>query len=192
MLSPHTDYRQIPDPDAPGLSRSAARVARFIAAIIEAATARAVSTPWPCAVTCIAHVGRKLCRQHITVALVCPDEIQWACPRCGAEGTISGFIDTPKDLSGFVPKGVETVPWGFDEKGRLLLDTITTGFAELRCIVARASPDGDGFYSLEATVDELDELYSLGQLLRDRSRHPDRLAMLWGMLRSLSSAIDGF
>jgi hypothetical protein len=80
----------------------------------------------------------------------------------------------------------------FDEKGRLLLDTITTGFAELRCIVARASPDGDGFYSLEATVDELDELYSLGQLLRDRSRHPDRLAMLWGMLGSLSSAIDGF
>jgi hypothetical protein len=133
MLSPHTDYRQIPDPDAPGLSRSDARVARFIAAIIEAATARAVSTPWPCAVTCIAHVGRKLCRQHITVALVCPDEIKWACPRCGAEGTISGFIDTPKDLSGFVPKGVETVPWGFDVTDQPSLRMSPSGYGRVGC-----------------------------------------------------------
>jgi hypothetical protein len=70
--------------------------------------------------------------------------------------------------------------WGFDEGQRRLLWAATTELPELRAIVERAQPQNEvpGMLVLRATVEELDEMYSLVEELTDGSRSRKRRDLL--------------
>ena len=52
--------------------------------------------------------------------------------------------------------------------------------------------DLQGLWVVEASVDELDEMYSLVEALMDGTRSRRRLELLEGMRMTLCTSIDGF
>jgi hypothetical protein len=84
--------------------------------------------------------------------------------------------------------------WGFDDEQRRALIEATGAVPELRAVIARAKPHAEiaGLWLVRATVNELDEMYSLVGALMDTTRGRRRLEMLEGMLASLCTSIDGF
>ena len=84
--------------------------------------------------------------------------------------------------------------WGFDEAERRVLFEATVDIAELRAILDRARPSAElsGVWLVQATVRELDDMYSLVQALMDGTRSRRRLDVLEGLLASLCTSIDGF
>lgn len=84
--------------------------------------------------------------------------------------------------------------WGFDDADRAILATATTEIPELRAVVARAAQHAElgGLWVVEASVDGLDEMYSLVSALMDGTRSRRRLEQLEGMLATLCTSIDGF
>ena len=88
----------------------------------------------------------------------------------------------------------EVVAWGIDDEERELLTQATTEIPELRAIVARGYPRAaiEGLLVVEATVEELDEMYTLVEELTDIARSRKRIEMLDGLRASLSTSIDGF
>lgn len=84
--------------------------------------------------------------------------------------------------------------WGFDEKERRLLVKVTSELPKLRALVQRAEPRPDigDVWLVQATVSELDEMYSLVEALMDSTRSGQKLRLLDGMLASLCTSIDGF
>jgi hypothetical protein len=84
--------------------------------------------------------------------------------------------------------------WGFDDSERGVLVDATTNIPELHALVARAQRRSEfgGVWLVQATVQELDELYSLVEALMDGTRSRKRLDLLEGMLASLCTSIDGF
>ena len=84
--------------------------------------------------------------------------------------------------------------WGFDEEQGAVLRLATTDIPELRKVIERARPHGEiaGLHLLEATVEELDELYTLVEGLTDRTRSRKRHALLDDLRASLCVSMDGF
>ena len=84
--------------------------------------------------------------------------------------------------------------WGFDDADRELLAAATREIPTLRAVVARAAPRVDlgGLWVVEASLGELDEMYSLVQALMDGTRSRRRLDQLDGMLATLCTSMDGF
>lgn len=121
------------------------------------------------------------------------DRIEWSCDGCGDNGVVTGFSGGESDLSDFQPLE-EVVAWGFDDEERELLTQATTEIPELRAIVARGCPHAEieGLLVVEATVEELDEMYTLVEELTDIARSRKRIEMLVGLRASLSTSIDGF
>jgi hypothetical protein len=74
-----------------------------------------------------------------------------------------------------------------------LLDA-TERIPELRAVVERARPSTEwsGVWLLEATPDELDQMYDLVQALMGTARSRKRQDILDGLLGSLCTSIDGF
>jgi hypothetical protein len=64
----------------------------------------------------------------------------------------------------------------------------------LRAVVARASPaaDVEGLLVLQATLQELDEIYTLVEHLTDAARSRRRVELLDGMRMDLCAVMDGF
>jgi hypothetical protein len=84
--------------------------------------------------------------------------------------------------------------WGFDDSERGILVDATTNIPELHALVAgaqRRSEFGD-LWLVQATVRELDEMYSLVEAMMGATRSRKRLELLEGMLASLCTSIDGF
>ena len=75
----------------------------------------------------------------------------------------------------------------------MLLDA-TTHIPELRAIVTRArhEPQVEGVFLVEATVTELDDIYTLVEELTDGTRSRRRIDLLDGLRASLCTSIDGF
>lgn len=96
-------------------------------------------------------------------------------------------------MSRYVPQG-ETHPWGYDEEERRVLVAATADLPPLRAVLARGTPRDDipGLILVEATVDELDEMYTLVEELTDATRSRARIEVLDGLRRSLCTSIDGF
>lgn len=117
----------------------------------------------------------------------------WSCAICGDRGLVSNFKGSESDLSGWAPRG-KTVVWGIDDDERKVLLDATRELPDLRAIVARArcEPEIEGVYVVEATVEELDQVYTLVDELTDCTRSRPRLLLLEGLRRSLSTSIDGF
>ena len=84
--------------------------------------------------------------------------------------------------------------WGFDDGERAILVAATTAIPGLRGVVERAGQRADlqGLWVVEASVDELDEMYSLVEALMDGTRSRRRLEQLEGMRATLCTSIDGF
>jgi hypothetical protein len=189
-----TDVRDIlpcqdADPKTPASRR--AELARELA---EAATSRGVKGSWCSAVRCIARVGRRACGARIQVGRPAPGQVEWTCAACGERGVITGFEGTELDMSAYVPPKKKLRTWGFDDEGRAVLLDATTHIPSLRAVVARASPAAEvqGLLLLQATVDELDEIYTLVEQLTDATRSRRRIELLDGMRADLCSAMDGF
>ncbi len=84
--------------------------------------------------------------------------------------------------------------WGFDESEREVLIAATAELPSLRAVVARAERRMDlrGLWVVQASLRELDEIYSLVEALMDGTRGRRRLEQLEGMLATLCSSMDGF
>jgi len=70
----------------------------------------------------------------------------------------------------------------------------TAAIPALQAVVARASRRADlgNLWVVAASVDELDEMYSLVEALMDGARSRRRLDVLEGMRMTLCTSIDGF
>jgi hypothetical protein len=84
--------------------------------------------------------------------------------------------------------------WGFDDGEREILVGATAAIPTLRDVVARASRRADlgDLWVVEASVRELDDMYSLVEALMDGTRSRRRLELLEGMIATLCTSIDGF
>ena len=162
--------------------------------IVEAATSRRVEGAWCSAVRCIARVRGKACGARIHVRRTERGRIAWLCVACGEAGVITGFEGTTFDLSPHVPRRKKLRVWGFDDESRGVLLAATTWIPSLRAVVARARPVDTvpGLLIVEATVAELDQMYTLVEDLSDVTRGRRKLERLDGLRASLSTSIDGF
>jgi len=172
----------------------AARRAALVREIVEAATSRRIEGSWCSAVRCIARTGRKACSGRIHVGQFETARVEWSCAVCAERGVITGFEGTDLDLSSYVPVNKKLRLWGFDDEERSVLLAATTNIPPLRAVVARASPaaDMEGILILQATVDELDEVYTLVEHLTDATRSRRRIELLDGLRASLCTSMDGF
>jgi hypothetical protein len=188
-----TDVRHWAPGDEAGIPAAAQRRGEFTGEIVGAATSRRGEGVWRSAVLCIGRVGRRTCAAWIDVARVELGRIEWSCGTCGERGVITGFEEAELDLSPYIPR-TKPVLWGLDQESRDVLYAATALIPSLRAIVARASPvaEIEGFLRVDATIDELDELYTLIEQLTDLTRSRRRIELLDDLRRSLCGAMDRF
>jgi hypothetical protein len=161
--------------------------------IVEAATSRRDEGSWSSAVRCIARVKRRVCGARLNIARPEVGRIEWSCAACGEDGVITGFEGTELDLSPYAPGKKKLRFWGFDDEGRAVLRAAAYN-PLLRAVISRArpAPDVPGLLIVEATVEELDEMYTLVEHLEAMTRGRRRRDLFRGMRADLSVAIDGF
>jgi hypothetical protein len=84
--------------------------------------------------------------------------------------------------------------WGFDDAERAILAAATAEIPTLRAVIARAERRAEmrGLWVVQASVRELDEMYSLVEALMDGTRGQRRLEQLEGLLSTLCTSMDGF
>jgi len=84
--------------------------------------------------------------------------------------------------------------WGFDGDERRLLFDSTGNIPALRAVLERARPHAEigGLWLVQASVAELDEMYSLVEALMDGTRRRRQLDVLEGLRATLCTSIDGF
>jgi hypothetical protein len=186
--------RHLAPAGAPEIPAPAARRAGFTREVVEAATSRRTESSWCSAVRCIGRVGRKTCGGRIRVGRPEASRVEWSCDQCGEHGIVTGFEGTELDMSPYAPSRKKLRVWGIDDEERAVLLEATTCLPSLRAVVSRASPaaEVEGLLILQATVDELDEVYTLVEHLTDATRSRRRILLLDGMRASLCTAIDGF
>lgn len=189
-----TDVRDLAPMGTAPEAVAAERRAHFTQQVVEAATSRPTHESWCSAVRCIARAGRKACRGRVQVVRPEPERVEWLCLVCGESGVVTGFAGTEFDMSPYVPRAKKLRLWGFDEESRDVLLAGTMGVPSLRAIIARASPavDVPDLLILQATVDELDEVYTLVEHLTAVTRSRRRIELLDGLRFGLSTAMDGF
>ncbi len=84
--------------------------------------------------------------------------------------------------------------WGFDDEERRVLFEAAVGIPALQAVLARAERRVElgGVWLVQASVAELDEMYSLVEALMDATRSRKRLDLLEGLLATLCTSMDGF
>ena len=84
--------------------------------------------------------------------------------------------------------------WAIDDEEREVLLEATMDLPALRAVVSRGSPavDLEQALMVQATVDELDDIYTLVEHLTDATRSRRRIELLDGLRVGLCSAMDGF
>ena len=84
--------------------------------------------------------------------------------------------------------------WGFDDGEREVLVAATVEIPELRDVVERAGRRAElgNLWVVEASVDELDEMYSLVEALMAGTRSRRRRELLYGMRATLCTSMYGF
>lgn len=83
--------------------------------------------------------------------------------------------------------------WGFDDEERGVLLGATAQIPELAAVVARAEKRVDiGVWIVQASVSELDDMYSLVEALMGGTRSRKRIELLEGLRATLCTSIDGF
>ena len=143
-------------PDAPGPAR---RLAEHLSAIVSAASAGPANERWETALPCRRRPGRRGGPGRITVSWTQPERpIDWACRRCGDDGTVSNWAGTIYDLR---RTGVSAA----EPARAIVVDTATAAalrslpFLDSDCHRAVfAIRVHEGALHLVVTDDELDEL----------------------------------
>lgn len=189
------DMRQFTDPDDPDhvVPRPAIRIRRFLGGIVEAAT---TATPGALAQTgqrCRRRPGRKPCPGPLQVMLTeVPPQIRWLCPACGDNGIITHWRGTPWDRTARRP--ATAADGGFPEV--LLtggeyraLEQIEILDEASRAIVKRGRPAAGGIV-LEATEEELQDLFGFVAAEASHEKRASRRAMLRGILGRLQREIQ--
>jgi hypothetical protein len=189
-----TDVREFARAQEANESAAAPPPGAIVREIVEAATSRRVEGSWGSAVRCIALVRGKTCGARIHVRRAERGRIAWACVACSEAGVITGFEGTAFDLSRYVPRKRKLRVWGLEDEDRDVLLAATSWIPSLRAVLARAQPVDTvpGLVRIEATVAELDQMYTLVDDLSDVTRGRRKLERLDGLRASLSTAIDGF
>jgi hypothetical protein len=84
--------------------------------------------------------------------------------------------------------------WCIDDEERRFLLSETIDIFDLRAIVCRARPRADvpGLLLIDATVEELDEMYTLVEELTDMKTGRRQRDLLDGLRASLCNSMDGF
>jgi hypothetical protein len=145
-------------------------------------------------VRCVGRVGRRACRGRVQGGRVVAGTVAWSCPSCGDHGDVTGFEGTAHDLSSFVAQGGKLRVWAIDDQERRVLLDATTRNMALRAVVSRASPalEVEQALMIQATLDELDAIYTLVEQLTDATKSRRRIQFLDDVRRGLCGAMDGF
>lgn len=188
-----TDLGHLPPVGAVQQPAAATRT-RFFREVVEAGTSRREAAPWLSAVRCVGRVGRRACGRRIQVHHSAAGTVAWSCPACGDHGEVTGVAGTGHDMSPFVPHQQKLRVWAIDDEERRVLLDATTHIPELRAVVSRGSPavDLEQALMLQATVDELNAIYTRVEELTDATRSRRRIELLDGLRMTLCSAMDGF
>lgn len=119
--------------------------------------------------------------------------MRWRCATCGEDGVVRGWEHCNHDLSDFVPCD-DLRTWMLDGEEREYLHGATRGFPDLRAVIMRASPHARDprVLVVRASVEELDELYTLVEELTDFARSRREHELLDGLRASLCTSMDGF
>jgi hypothetical protein len=187
------DLRELPGPGANDANPVARAKAAFLREVVAAATAHREAGAFTSAVQCILRLAGRQCGARIQITTRDPAAIRWWCDVCGEQGQITGFEGSEADLSGHAVRGRKRM-WGFDDEVRKILLDATTEQPALRAVVARAAPvdTAPGLLLLEATVEELDDIYTVIEGITARTRSKRRRELLDALRFSLSTAMDGF
>jgi hypothetical protein len=179
-------------PEGAAVPVAARRRAEFTRAVVEAATSRPdKDASWLSAVRC---TGASGCAGRVEVHEDFDHgEVRWRCATCGDEGVVRGWEHSEHDLSDFMPFDDQR-PWLLDEAEHELLLGATRGLPDLRAVIMRASPHATEPRLLvaDATVEELDELYTLVEELADAARRGRERELLDGLRASLCTTMDDF
>lgn len=192
MTAGTTDFQSLPAVNAAEADAAERRRAEFLREVVEAATSRARNESWTTAVRCVAKRGRGQCGGPVAVALAAGERIEWSCAVCGDGGVVAGYRGTDHDIGRFWRSGKKRL-WGLDQPQRALLLEATAWIPQLRAVVARAEPARgvDGLLLVQATVRELDQMYTLVEDLSEGARGRRR-AMLEELRATLCNSMDGF
>lgn len=166
---------------------------RFTTSIIQAATSRLTKDQWPCAARCVARISRSPCRACVYVQQKSHDDIHWTCPSCGRTGTITGYAKGIFDYCEYAHGDKGEHQWGFDWDVRQYCLKITDWSPPLYSVIWRGCYyEENDFFGLNATLEELDALYTIAEHERYRVRSPRQEALVNTVLQSLCTGMDGF
>ncbi|MFO0747805.1 MAG: hypothetical protein U1F43_19385 [Myxococcota bacterium] len=173
-----------------GLPVHAKRRARFVRAVVEAATARGPDAGAITAVRCIAPTptGGGDCGDWIHVARDGDRALAWSCPGCGEHGFVSGYARGPYDLRAH-PAEPSPLRWAPSDDELALLDDATDLRPDLRAVLARAVPTELGVV-VPASRAELDRVYAFVASLVDASLSANRMELLDSLRAGLSAALE--
>ena len=193
MSTSNTDMRHLLSRDEADNPASDPRHGDLARQLVDAATSRRAGTLWPSAVRCIARVRRKTCGAWLDVTREGAERIEWSCKTCGVGGAITSFEHSAHDMSPYIPRK-KTVLWGLDQESRDMLYMCTALIPSLRAVVSRASPltEIKGFLRVDATIDELDEIYTLVEHLYSIFPGRRKRELLDAPRRDLCGAMDRF
>jgi hypothetical protein len=152
----------------------AARVAGFMARVVEAATVRPAGALHRTAIPCRSGPRPGRCPGHLEAGLVAEGEVEWRCPTCGKDGVIRGWERSPYDLRA----GAGDVR-GTEISVRLAADSYEGLFRadrpwESAGLIAAAVPDGDDVV-LQGRRDEAERFRDELRIeVEDEQRPPQR------------------
>jgi hypothetical protein len=165
-------FLDMPD-DAPGPARA---MAAQLFDLVRAATAGDPDRAWLSALTCRRRPGNRPCRGFMVVARPDkrPGSIEWRCERCGDQGMISGWEDSPFDLRSSVAAAGSAEP----TKSLVVGNEVAAALRDLQLLdrecerlVFRMVGSADGVV-LIINAEDLDEL--LGFVAAEANHEEDR------------------
>ncbi len=182
----------LPPREARDVPAAARRRAEFTRQVAKAASSRKVKEFWQSAILCIARVARRKREARVEVAWMSIDEVRWRCTSCKDEGVVNGVLASDADLSGYLPK--KRVIWGIDGAERELLLSAVQDIPPLKAVIMRGRPHAEisEMLLIEASIEELDNMYTLVEELTDVTRSAARRDLLDGLRASLCTSMDGF
>lgn len=170
LVSDLRHFLDLPD-DTPAPAR---RLAEQLQDIVRSATAREPGAGWVSGMPCLRRPGNRRCPGRILVRRTPPPApITWACTTCGDAGSVSGWQDTPYDLSHvptMSPGGAAKDIGITDDAAASLRKTMLLD-ADCEQVVYGARADR-GQIVLTATDEQLEEL--LGYLAAEANHETNR------------------
>ncbi|MBW2460221.1 MAG: hypothetical protein JRH11_01160 [Deltaproteobacteria bacterium] len=186
-----SDLSHFLDPDGHLVGGPAAKMASYLALIVEAGSVLEVGQGEAGAMPCSNPSRRKRCRGFVGVARSAADCIEWECFKCLENGTIRGWRHTLFDLGSSAPmeRTDGTVEAAVFYEELWAMRRLTLGLIEpaLRALLVRALAFRDGYVLFEADYDQLEGLADAAAEATGDARGLDRR-----FLDRFSARMDAF